>query len=295
VTLDIRRALNELGLSPDAITALPGGDTTRSWRVVSGGTSLFVKTAPQFPHMAETESAGLNWLAAAGAPTPEVLAASADLLVLAWVDTVTASAPAARRFGGRLAAVHQHTAPAFGLAPDGVELTHGWMGRWPMPYAHYETWAEFYWHARVAPTTAAAAANGGLSQHQRRTVEQGCQQLLFGARGVDDGGPASVIHGDLWSGNVLWQSDGAVMIDPAAHCGHPEADLAMLELFGVPHFAEIVAGYTSVRPLAEGWRIRIPLHQVYPLLVHAVLFGGSYGAQAEGAVTAALRSAANST
>ncbi len=97
-----------------------------------------------------------------------------------------------------------------------------------------------------------------------------------------------MVHGDLWSGNVMWQPDGAVLIDPAAHGGHPESDLAMLHLFGTPQLPRIVAGYESVRPLPSDWRSRIALHQVLPLLVHAAMFGAGYGAQAADAARTAL-------
>ena len=104
----------------------------------------------------------------------------------------------------------------------------------------------------------------------------------------DTGEPASRLHGDLWSGNVLWTADDAVLIDPAAHGGHREADLAMLALFGAPHLERVLAAYDEAAPLADGWRERVPLHQVHPLLLHAVLFGGSY-ARADAAGRATLR------
>ena len=97
------------------------------------------------------------------------------------------------------------------------------------------------------------------------------------AGAFDTGEPPARLHGDLWSGNVLWTADEAVLIDPAAHGGHREADLAMLALFGAPHLERVLAAYDEAAPLADGWRERVPLHQVHPLLLHAVLFGGSYG------------------
>ncbi|HLS13648.1 MAG TPA: fructosamine kinase family protein [Beutenbergiaceae bacterium] len=100
---------------------------------------------------------------------------------------------------------------------------------------------------------------------------------------------AARLHGDLWSGNVLWDAGAegqGVLIDPAAHGGHAESDLAMLALFGQQHLDAIIAGYGQVSPLAAGWQERIALHQVHPLLVHTVLFGGGY---AEAAVAAARR------
>ena len=97
------------------------------------------------------------------------------------------------------------------------------------------------------------------------------------------GGPAEPparLHGDLWSGNVLWGTDAAWLIDPAAYGGHRETDLAMLHLFGAAYLDDMLAAYQEVTPLAEGWRERVGLHQLYPLLAHAVLFGGGYGARA---------------
>ena len=96
-----------------------------------------------------------------------------------------------------------------------------------------------------------------------------------GNGGDDDRAPAR-IHGDLWSGNVLWAADGAVLIDPAAHGGHAETDLAMLALFGAPHLDHILRGYGEVRPLREGWRERVPLHQLHPLATHAAGHGAGY-------------------
>ena len=93
--------------------------------------------------------------------------------------------------------------------------------------------------------------------------------------------PAALVHGDLWWGNVLYGADGrSWLIDPSVHGGHPEEDLAMLALFGaVPD--RVLAAYLETRPLADGWERRVPLFQLYPLLVHTVLFGGTYRHQAE--------------
>ena len=84
------------------------------------------------------------------------------------------------------------------------------------------------------------------------------------------------MHGDLWSGNVVWTSDGAVLIDPAAHGGHRMTDLAMLDLFGLPHLDDVLEAYARVHVLPEPWDELVALHQLYPVGMHAVLFGGSY-------------------
>lgn len=117
--------------------------------------------------------------------------------------------------------------------------------------------------------------------------ERLCEHLEGGV--FDDPAPPARLHGDLWSGNLLWTPRGAALIDPAAHGGHRITDLAMLSLFGAPHLGRILAAYAEVSAhLPEDWRDLIPLHQVHPLLVHAVLFGGGYVRQAVDAATAAL-------
>ena len=91
----------------------------------------------------------------------------------------------------------------------------------------------------------------------------------------------SRLHGDLWNGNVLWGSDSRVwLIDPAAYAGHREADLAMLALFGMPNLPRVLDAYQEAAPLTDGWEDRVGLHQLFPLLVHAAMFGGTYGARA---------------
>ena len=138
-------------------------------------------------------------------------------------------------------------------------------------------------HGLAPEPTRVAAATGGV-RHEVWTdaadavvVERACGRLPQ----LD--GPPARLHGDLWSGNVLWSADGAWLIDPAAHGGHRETDLAMLALFGCPHLDAVLGAYDEAAPLADGWRERVPLHQLFPLLVHAALFGGGYGAQAAAA------------
>ncbi|MFQ6170892.1 fructosamine kinase family protein [Oryzobacter sp. R7] len=120
--------------------------------------------------------------------------------------------------------------------------------------------------------------DGSLDPGDGAVLDRFAATVASGA--LDTGDAPARLHGDLWSGNVVWTAGGAVLIDPAAHGGHREADLAMLALFGCPGLEDVLAGYEEVAPLAPGWRERVALHQVHPLLLHAVLFGGGYARQA---------------
>jgi fructosamine-3-kinase len=141
----------------------------------------------------------------------------------------------------------------------------------------------FYAHERLAPM----AERAELRVSTREAVDAVISRCAAGE--FDDDDAPARLHGDLWSGNVMWTPDGAVLIDPAAHGGHRESDLAMLALFGCPHFDDVIEGYQTYRPLREGWRDRVGLHQLYPLLAHVVLFGGGYERQTYAAAMSALR------
>jgi fructosamine-3-kinase len=142
-------------------------------------------------------------------------------------------------------------------------------------------WPHWYASRRLLPYLTMAVDAGALRPEDGRLVEAVTERIESLAGPPE---PPSRIHGDCWAGNVLWSGDRGWLIDPAAHGGHRETDLAMLDLFGAPHLDRILAGYNDTAPLAAGWRGRIPLHQLHPLLVHACLFGSSYR---EGVVSAA--------
>jgi fructosamine-3-kinase len=138
-------------------------------------------------------------------------------------------------------------------------------------------WPEWYATDRVLPYLRSARDAGSVTADQIGVIERVVSRIDDLAGPPE---PPARLHGDLWSGNVLWSTDGAWIIDPAAHGGHRETDLAMLALFGCAHLDVVLRAYDEVAPLAEGWRGRVGLHQLFPLLVHAVLFGAGYGGQA---------------
>jgi fructosamine-3-kinase len=146
-------------------------------------------------------------------------------------------------------------------------------------------WPSWYAAHRIEPYLRRAVDQGRLDASG--PVGQVCERIDELAGPPE---PPARLHGDLWSGNVLWSGE-VWLIDPAAHGGHRETDLAMLALFGCPQLDTILAAYDEAAPLAPGWRARMPLHQLFPLLVHAVLFGGGYARSAIDAARAALSNA----
>jgi fructosamine-3-kinase len=261
------------GRAVRSATRVGGGDINEAFRVeLDGATRAFVKTrAGAVPGEYAAEADGLRWLGEPGAlRVPEVLGIDDDVLVLGWVDEGGQGDPAA--LGRGLALVHAAGAPGFG-GPRPLRL-----GAVELPNAPLDTWAAFYAERRLRPLAAQARDRGALSAQGAAAIER-----VAGRMGELAGPPEppARLHGDLWGGNVLWDTAGEPwLIDPAAHGGHREIDLAMLRLFGDPGPA-LIAAYEDVRPLAPGHAERVELWQLVPLLVHAVLFGGSYGAAAE--------------
>jgi fructosamine-3-kinase len=240
------------------------------------------------PGFFAVEAAGLAWLRAAGAlRVPDVLEVGSDHIVLEHVDTERPTREAARFLGRGLAGTHRAGAPHHGAPPDGWQGD-GFIATLPLPHRTTDAgagWGEFYATQRLAPYLRTARDSGAIDGRGAAVVEGVIARLVSGLLDLPDASPAR-LHGDLWAGNVLWSTAGPVVVDPAAHGGNRETDLAMLALFGLPHLDDVVAAYDEEWPLDAAWRDRVQLHQLHPLLVHAALFGGGYGAQA---VAAAAR------
>lgn len=227
------------------------------------------------------EEAGLRWIAEGGAPVVPVISVGQDFIELERLTPAAPSKAAAEDFGIGLAELHRLETSAYGVPPRGWSGD-GYFGPTSQPLRMLlrpiQTWGEFYANQRVAPMVDALLDLGIWGVEQRALGARLMDRLISGEFDTDD--HPSRIHGDLWSGNLIWTADQAVMIDPAAHGAHRESDIAMLHLFGAPYIDDLVGGYEDVFPLADGWRDRIGLHQIYPLLVHALIFGGGYVAEA---------------
>ena len=288
-----------------------GGSINEAWALeLAGGGRAFVKTrADAAPGEYATEAAGLGWLAQPDAVAlPGVLAVGDGdgdgprFLALEWIDEGRLDAAGEEALGRGLAALHAAGAPDFGApppdapappaapdagarpeaeaAPDVARAPRAPLriGELSLPNEAAPDWPTFYASHRLAPLVALCLERGTLSASGARAVERVCERM------DDLAGPAEPparLHGDLWGGNVLAGADRrARLIDPAAYGGHREVDLAMLRLFGAPS-ARVFAAYEEAAPLADGHRERVELWQLFPLLVHAALFGGSYGASVE--------------
>ena len=264
---------------------------------LADGRVVFIKAATGGQDAALTDPAlraearGLAWLHEAGAvPVPGVVGYDESTLAISWVHDGAADAASAERFGRDLALMHAAGADRFGAPWP------GFIASLPLPNdgpaagedtagAGTGAWPGWYAGQRLLPYLRRAADAGTLGPAHVRPVE------AVVARIGDLAGPAeppSRIHGDCWSGNVLWSGGRGWLIDPAAHGGHRETDLAMLALFGAPFLDRILASYDEAAPLAAGWRARVPLHQLHPLLVHACLFGAGYAGPVADAARAAL-------
>ncbi|MGF1663305.1 MAG: fructosamine kinase family protein [Kineosporiaceae bacterium] len=258
----------------------PAGDPVP--RGPADGSGTFTKRRIGAPDgFFAVEAAGLRWLAEAdGARVVLPLAVEPERLVLPRIPEVAPSAAAATGFGADLARTHAAGAPAFGAPPAGW-TGDGYIGPLRLPHRPGSEWGAWYAEFRVLPYLRSARDSGAIDVEDATTIGRVLDLIADPALGR--AGPVerpARLHGDLWNGNVLWTRDGVVLIDPAAHGGHRETDLAMLVLFGLPHLDEVLAGYDASHPLADGWGERLGLHQLHPLLVHATLFGGGYGRQA---------------
>ena len=252
----------ELGADITRWTVVGGGDINHAARAdLADGRTVFVKSHDDPPAgMFAAEADGLAWLAAGPVRVPRVLAFAETWLALEWLDLHGRPDPAA--FGRGLAGLHQLGAQSFGYPRPNFLAT------LPQDNTATADWPTFYVERRVRPlcTRAGLEVDRELDALRTRTDRFGPTE------------PPARLHGDLWWGNVGACDGAPVIVDPAVYGGHREIDLAMLALFGdVPD--AFIAAYGEVWPLAQGWRDRVPLYQLYPLAAHACLFGGGYGAE----------------
>lgn len=262
-----------LGQPVQSVASVGGGSINDAFEVtLSDGSGIFVKTHPDAPAgMFAAEARGLRWLDEAGAiRVPRVLGfddAAPAFLALELLKPARPQSDFDEMLGRSLAALHAFGAPHFGLDHD------NFIGRLPQSNAPSRDWAGFYWSARLEPQLR-LALDRGLVDESMRSRFSALESKLPALVGPVE--PPSRLHGDLWGGNLHVDERGApCLVDPAAYGGHREIDLAMMKLFG-GFGRHVFAAYEESFPLAEGAANRVSLYQLYPLLVHVNLFGGSY-------------------
>lgn len=245
-----------------------------------GQPAPFRKTAPPgHPGILAFEAAGLRALRGAGARVPKVHHADAETIVMDRVSDGPRPTPQQEsQFGRDLAALHRTTGEWFGACEP--ELT-GYLGLQPIDLTPTPDWADSYLVRRLRPLVGEAVRAGQLPAEA---------DDLAGALTREQLGPPEpprLVHGDLWAGNRLVDPEGnSWLIDPSAHYGHREYDLAMMRLFG--GFSEqVFLAYDDAFPLQPGWRSRVPVYQAVPLVVHVLLFGAGYRRQTMTALTMA--------
>ena len=272
----------ELGDQITAMHAVGGGDINDAWRVdlASGGVAFVKSRSGARAADFHAEAAGLEWLGESGAvPVPSVVGRGDEptWLALGWVERGSLSPDGAEALGRGLAELHRAGAGAHGALPPDSPDSVLRIGSVELPIEPAASWPELYGERLLRPLVRRAIDAGSLGSEAAAAVEAVISRLDQLCGPAEQ--PAR-LHGDLWSGNVLADGGGtAWLIDPAAYGGHREVDLAMLRLFGAPS-ERIFSAYDEAFPLAAGHRDRVELFQLLPLLVHAVLFGGSYGSAA---------------
>ena len=293
----VRGARRALGLgSSDILGVRPvgGGCINQGTALRTTRGDFFLKWNRQADHhFFRVEAEGLEALATSGSVrVPSVIAASGAgdevaWLLLEWIEEGRAGRAGWVRLGRELAALHR------GAGLGAPETRFGWsgdnlIGSLPQPNGWSDDWAGFWAERRIRPLARELRDGGAFSAAQTAMVEAVAKRAdeLLGPAAAADG--PSLLHGDLWSGNVLFARDGApVVIDPAVYAGHREVDLAMAHLFG-GFSGAFREAYDDAWPLRPGYPRRRAAYQLYPLLVHARLFGGGYAASAAGAARAAL-------
>lgn len=246
------------------------------------------------------EAAGLRWLGAAekdgGLSCARVVSATAHRLVEERIPQGAPTREKARRAGAALARTHAAGAAWYGCPPPGWDGPGYAIGRSLTPVVSASardgalSWGAACAEWRVMPHVRTIRDDGLVDAAEARLLTRVADRMAAGD--FDSPEPALVragghacarIHGDLWAGNLLWAQDGtraaatgAALIDPMASGGHAETDLAMLQLFGCAYLDDLLAAYDEASPLADGWRDRVAIHQLVPVLLHCVLFGGDY-------------------
>jgi len=272
--VQLETILDHLDIRINKYEVVHGGDINESFCIYSGKEKLFLKVndGNLYPRMFEKEAGGLNALAAA---MPELIiprvvkngnAAQYQYLVLQWIEKGAPKKNFWEVFGRSVARMHLQVQDYFGLYED------NYIGSLQQPNPKHTQWHTFYSECRIMPLARVLFDTGKFSKNDLASTELFCRRSVqwFPQE------PPALLHGDLWAGNYMVSSEGcAALFDPAIYYGHREMDIGMTKLFG-GFDQKFYDAYGEIYPMESNWRQRLPLSQLYPLMVHAVLFGGHY-------------------
>lgn len=265
------------GIQVAAYDRVQGGDINECFQLHTESKKFFLKLndAISMPGMFAAEAAGLTALRSCNSiQVPQIIQQGIEQnkqwLMLEWIEKGTVNQTSLKNFGRAIARMHLQAQPYFGWIQD------NYIGSLQQPNTQHETWQDFYTQCRIMPLVQRLFDAGRFSAADKQAAAHFCSiaAKLFPEE------PPALLHGDLWAGNYMINAAAeAVVYDPAVYYGHREMDIGMTALFG--GFSQsFYEGYNELYPLQEGWQQRMPLAQLYPLLVHAVLFGGHYAESA---------------
>lgn len=282
----MQNIFDHCGLAITHYEPVHGGDISQSYRLHSPDAKYFLKVnnAKLYPRMFEKEANGLNALQNAielpafkkltTLTIPRVIRHGIidqqQYLLLEWIEPGRPRGDCWENFGATLAMIHKQPQPYFGWPED------NYIGSLPQYNDKHDSWHSFYSECRIMPLLKMLQDTGAFGQQDVSNAASLCKKVnqFFPAE------PPALLHGDLWSGNFMTTIHGnAAIYDPAVYYGHREMDIGMTKLFG-GFDSQFYQAYNDIYPLEKGWLQRLPLTQLYPLLVHAVLFGGHYISQA---------------
>ncbi|MDZ7807352.1 MAG: fructosamine kinase family protein [Gracilimonas sp.] len=257
------------------LNAVHGGDINNAAQItLDNGVNYFIKwNVNADPSMFSKEAKGLKILSEAesGLHIPNTVTFGESFLIMEWVNEGSKSKHSSFQFGRQLALLHKNTSDYFGLDHD------NFIGKLHQSNTKHSNWSDFFAIERIEPQIQLAIENDKIERSLFRSI-----QKLYGKLGhIFPQEEPALLHGDLWSGNYMFDNNSnASIFDPAVYYGHREMDLSMTRLFG-GFSGDFYDGYNEEYPVEEGFEDRIKLCNLYPILVHANLFGGSYSRQAE--------------
>lgn len=271
--MEVSKLFEKLPIKINKFKTISGGDINKAYFLETKEGNFFIKINQKklFPKMLIKEANGLEALGQTGyIKTPKIINYGEidqfQYLILEWTERGEAKNNTWENFGHALAYMHKIEQPFFGFKED------NYIGSLKQVNTSSSNWGEFYGQYHLIPLIKKLKEQNKIEKDVVKNVENLCLKLneIFPKESP------SLLHGDLWAGNYMVSKQQEILlIDPAVYNGHREIDLGMTRLFGgfPSYFYE---AYKDVYPLDNNWEERLPFSQLYPLLVHSVLFGGYY-------------------